>query len=200
MIQLDSIHCRETPPTLDRPVTSGTIDQDNLRVREGTEALYHLENTTNQPTSCYNEVVEKIQVNHHHVKQVRQAPWQHRLTFQAIAQFPQADEFARLRLLAGLTTTSHARTTLKDNDHPTPPSHIIHFRQNGLCQVSCARVPPCCWRGNIRTNVCEKGSRQARQGHPRSRPHRYGPTILKERDTYGKRKALTHYPQAPAVA
>ena len=44
---------------------------------------------------------------------------------------------------------------------------------------------------------CAKGSRQARQGHPRSRPHRYGPTILKERDTYGKRKALTHTLRLP---
>lgn len=63
--------------------------------------------------------------------------------------------------------------------------------------MSCARAPPCCWRRNIRTNLCEKGSRQARQGHPRSRPHRYGPTILKERDTYGKRKALTHTLRLP---
>lgn len=54
-----------------------------------------------------------MEVTHHHVNLPSQAPWQHRQTFRAIAQFPQADEFARLRLLAGLTTTSHARTTLK---------------------------------------------------------------------------------------
>lgn len=33
--------------------------------------------------------------------------------------------------------------------------------------------------------MCAKGSRQARQGHPRSRPHRYGPPILKEKKREG---------------
>jgi hypothetical protein len=34
--------------------------------------------------------------------------------------------------------------------------------------------------------VCAKGSRQARQGHPRSRPHRYALPILKEKERCDK--------------
>ena len=45
---------------------------------------------------------------------------------------------------------------------------------------------------------CAQGSRQARQGHPRSRPHRYGLTTLKRRRGYAtKERMLTDMLRLP---
>lgn len=110
--------------------------------------------------------------------------------FQCVPKFSIAS--ARLTTTRTSTTALAKRPPrhLPHNPHPpkwTPPSELRSSAVEMLLEEYLA-------------DNCAKGSRQARQGHPRSRPHRYDSSILNMRKMHATRKDINGYAQAPAVA